>query len=114
MSKKSKISKLHQTHGKIENPITLDQIWGETGDLKYGTLDVENYSKYLEDLNKSDLQSHASKIGLVPVDNREILNGRLIKEFEKHVSKFNLAKRSGSSKAVELSKEARDILSEGR
>jgi L1 cell adhesion molecule like protein len=40
MAKKSKLDSLSQTHGKVENrKVTLDQIWGDDGKSKYGTLD---------------------------------------------------------------------------
>lgn len=111
--KKSKLDNLSQTHGKIENrPVTLDQIWGDDGKRKYGTLDQAEYEKYLKDLNKSDLQAHAIKIGLVPIDDRETLVKRLKQEFKKHTSMY-LA-RPNVDNTSKLSKKSRDILSEGR
>jgi len=114
MPRKNKINNLHQTHGRVDNPVTLDQVWGETGNQKYGTLDVNEYTKYLEDLNRSDLQDHAVKMGLVPIDNRETLTARLIKEFQKHIAHFNVMKNIKTQKTSDLSKEVRDILSEGK
>jgi hypothetical protein len=110
MSKK--LNSLKQAHGKLENPVTLDQIWGDTGTSKYGTLNYEEYENYLRDLNKSDLQSHASKIGLVPIDDREKLVKRLTSEFIKYASIYNKPKLKEEKKS--LSKKAKDILSEGR
>lgn len=112
MPKKSKISQLSQAHGKVEKAITLDQVWGDTGVSKYGTLVAEEYDNYITNLNKSDLQAHATKIGLVPVDDRNSLIVRLKKEFNKHVSTFAHSKVENKSNKV--SKTARDILSEGR
>ena len=116
MPKKSKLNSLNQTHGKIEDdvkaPRTLDQIFGDDGSTKYGTLILEEYAVYLNDLNKSDLQSHANKMGLVPIDNREILISRLKKEFVKHVSAYNTPKVQ--DKKIKNIKTAKDILSEGR
>lgn len=103
-----------QTHGKIETPNSLDQIWGDTGISKYGTLDLQEYKKYLNDLNKSDLQSHASKIGLIPVDNLTILKERLEREFTKHVSAYTAKASNDSQKEEKISKEAKNILAEGR
>lgn len=112
-NKKSKLDNLYQTHGKVENrPLTLDQIWGDDGKRKYGTLDPVEYDKYLKDLNKSDLQSHAIKIGLVPIDNRETLVKRLRQEFKKHTSTY-LA-RPNVDNTSKISKKSKDILSEGR
>jgi len=109
---KNQLESLSQTHGKVERPLTLDQVWGDDGTRKYGTLNVEEYSKYLESLNKSDMQAHAIKIGLVPIDNRENLVKRLTTEFNKYVSQFT--PRPDINNGKKLSKSARDILSEGR
>ena len=110
--KKLKLESLSQTHGKVEKAVTLDQVWGDTGNAKYGTLDLGKYNTYLDDLNKSDLQAHAIKIGLVPIDDRRTLVARLKKEFQKHVAQFQVKENHTSNKPI--SKSARDILSEGR
>jgi hypothetical protein len=112
MPKKSKLDSLTQTHGQVESPRTLDQIWGDSGQSKYGTLVLAEYQKYLKELTKSDLQTHAVKVGLIPVDNRETLVKRLEKEFNKHVSLYQPAPKTKNN--IKLSKTARDILAEGR
>jgi hypothetical protein len=112
MPRKSKLDNLNQVHGKVENPVTLDQIWGDTGENKYGTLNLEDYEKYVSDLNKSDLQAHAVKVGLVPIDDRKTLVARLKREFVKHVSQYNV--KPLDKKEPKLSKKVKDILSEGR
>jgi len=112
MARKSKLDSLNQTHGKIENPVTLDQIWGDDGKSKYGTLDVNEYEKNLKEMVKSDLQAHAVKIGLIPIDDRENLIKRLKQEFIKYASQFKARPKINNAKP--LSKAARDILSEGR
>ena len=108
---KGQLDNLNQTHGKVEKPLTLNQVWGDDGKSKYGTLDAEKYSGYLNDLNKSDLQAHAVKIGLVPIDDRNSLITRLKKEFNKHVSQYS-ARALPTKK--DISKAAKDILAEGR
>jgi hypothetical protein len=111
--KKSALDNLSQTHGKVETrKVTLDQIWGDDGKRKYGTLDTVEYDSYLKGLVKSDLQAHAIKIGLVPVDDRQTLIKRLKQEFVKYVSQYQVRPDSTSNKPA--SKTARDILSEGR
>ena len=111
MAKKSKLENLNQIHGKIEKPLTLNQVWGDDGSTKYGTLNVNEYTEYLNNLNKSDLQTHAVKIGLVPVDDRTSLIKRLKAEFNKFSSQF---KARPVAKNGKISKSAKDILSEGR
>lgn len=112
MPKKSKLNNMHQTHGKVENPVTLDQIWGDSGVNKYGTTSIEEYEKYIVGLNRSDLQTHAVKVGLVPVDDKNTLIARLKKEFNRHVSTYNVKKLD--QKNPKVTKKIKDILAEGR
>lgn len=114
MPKRRKIEELSQTHGKLENVQykTLDQIWGDNGLSKYNTTDIKEYTNFVSEMNKSDLQAHANKIGLVPIDNRDMLTKRLIAEFKKFISTFNVPKNIDNS--VSLDKKSRDVLSEGK
>jgi hypothetical protein len=115
MAKKTtKLEDLSQTHGKLENIEykTLDQIWGDDGSAKYKASNTEDYLNYLNDMNKSDLQAHAKKIGLIPIDNRETLTKRLVTEFKKFNSLYKLPKNKENK--VELNKETKNILSEGK
>jgi hypothetical protein len=105
--KKLKLNDLHQAHGKDENKDSvqsLDQIWGDDGLSKYKTLDVIEYTQNLAEMNKSDLQNHAAKLGLVPIDSREILVKRLVAEFKKHVTKYQPVRKQEN---VDESKEAK-------
>lgn len=112
--KKTKLDNMMQTHGKIEDIQykTLDQIWGDNVNSKYQTSNEKEYVNFLNDMNKTDLQSPANKIGLVPIDNRETLTKRLVAEFKKHVSLFNIPKSKDNT--VNLNKKAKDTLSEGK
>lgn len=114
MSKRKKIEELSQTHGKLENTQykSLDQIWGDTGLSKYNTTNLQDYTNLINEMNKSDLQAHANKIGLVPIDNREMLTKRLLSEFKKFISSFNIPKNIDNS--VNLDKKSKDVLSEGK
>ena len=112
---KKKMKTISETHGKVDEgkPTTLDQIWGDTGLWRYNTMDLSEYKKYLKNLNKTDLQAHAKKVGLIPVDERSILNKRLLAEFKRHVSSYSsLNKSKGEVESV--SNEVKKILSEGR
>ena len=112
---KKPLESLSQTHGKEEKfqPTTLDQVWGESGNTKYGTTDVNDYIRKLENLNTTDLQTHAHTIGFVPIDDRVTLIKKLIGEFKKHISSFGKPTHSAPQPA-ELSDEVKKILSEGR
>jgi len=111
---KKKLENLSQTHGKLENIEykTLDQIWGDTGLSKYKTTNLKEYIDYISEMNKSDLQAHANKVGLVPIDNRDMLTKRLISEFKKFISTFNVPKNTDNS--VGLDKRSKDVLAEGK
>ena len=113
--KKRSTKSLSQTHGKEEKrtrPTTLDQIWGDTGLSKYGTMDEKAYAEEISSMSKSDLQAHASTVGIIPVDNREMLSQRLLREFRKHVASYNTPMEK--KRSVTLSGAAKAILSEGR
>lgn len=114
MPRKKKIEELSQTHGKLENTQykSLDQIWGDTGLSKYKTTNLQDYIDYINEMNKSDLQAHANKIGLVPIDNREMLTKRLVSEFKKFISSFSVPKNIDNS--VSLDKKSKDVLAEGK
>ena len=113
--RKRSTKSLSQTHGKEERktrPTTLDQIWGDTGLSKYGTMDEADYAEKISSMSKSDLQAHASTVGIIPIDNREMLSQRLMREFKKHIASYNTPVEK--KKGVTLSKSAKAVLAEGR
>lgn len=120
MPRKKKLQSLDQTHGKVDEkkiqPTTLDQIWGDDGVWKYKTLDEEEYVKWLNDLTSSEIQSHANRLGFVPVGELDVLKKKLIEEFRGHVAKYNAAAAISRKKeeATEISPEALKILKEGQ
>ena len=113
--KPSKMQQMSQTHGKEENfqPTTLDQIWGDTGNTKYGTMDATVYANKIKEMNRTDLFRHATTVGIVPIDDRANLEKRLVREFNKHVSAYKKPQESQGDD-TKLSKDAKKILEEGR
>ena len=112
--KPTKLNQMSQAHGKEEKytPTTLDQIWGDDGMGKYKTLDAAEYEEQIRMMSKSELQHHSTQVGLIPVDNRETLTVRLVREFRRHVASYRQpAQRKKKPKAV--SSEAMKILKEG-
>lgn len=109
------IKNLSQAHGKEEKfeATTLEQIWGDDGSTTYGTLNENQYANQLDDMNMSDLQTHASTVGIIPIDNRNTLRERLLRDFRKHVSSYKKPVHSPESPA-NLDSETTKILSEGR
>ena len=113
-SRKKSIKDIAQTHAKQEfQPTTLDQIWGDTGSSIYGTMEEAVYIDRIDNMNLSDLQAHASTVGIIPIDNRSMLRERLLREFRKHVSAYRKpTEEVGENK--NLNAQAMKILSEGR
>ena len=114
--KKLNLSEMDQTHGKTEieyEPSTLEQVWGNDGLETYGTNDEVKYLETLNGMAKVDMQEHATKVGLIPIDNIEILKGRLVKEFKKHVNAYRRPKVV-PGRDIKLSKAVKDILGEGK
>ena len=109
------IKNLSQAHGKEEKfePTTLDQIWGDDGTSVYGTLNENQYANQLDDMNMSDLQTHASTVGIIPIDNRSTLRERLLRDFRKHVSSYKKPTHQTQSPR-DVNPETIKILSEGR
>ena len=116
MAKKIKLKDLNQIDAKVETvrPTTLDQIWGENGNTKYGTKSLEEYKNYIYGLNRTDLHAHALQIGVLPNDNLEMLRVRLEREFNRHISAFQAPQNQTQKSSKKISKEVQKILSEGR
>lgn len=112
-----------QIHGKdesnlnknINNFTSLDEILGESLSV-YSAKDSDEYAKQLSEMNMTDLQSHAYKLGLIPTEDRRLLTERLIHEYAKWKSKYgsNIISNQGSVKSVDdLDAKALKILREG-
>ena len=114
-NKKASLKNMAQAHGKVEEfePTTLDQVWGDNGMNTYGTMDEVKYQTRLDDMNMSDMQSHASQVGIIPIDNRNMLRDRLLREFRKHVAAYQRPITPIEEPQV-VDKEIQKILSEGR
>lgn len=122
--KPRKTSDLSQTHGRVEDkeefvPTTLDQIWGDEGLSRYGTLEEEEYVAQLDDMSLTDMHAHAAGVGIIPIDSRDMLEKRLVREFNKHVNVYRKPKNGSSGPTREdemksVPKKVWDILKEGR
>jgi hypothetical protein len=113
------LANLSQAHGKdLEKekkirPTSLAQIWGDDGSNKYGTADAALYTEQISAMGRADLFRHASKLGMVPIDNLTLLRSRMEKEFRKHIMKFN-APVTSSSLPERVPSEVQNILDEGK
>ena len=116
-AKTKKVEDMSQTHGKEEfAPSTLDQVWGDTGLSKYGTMNEDEYATQVRDMTKSELFAHASKQGIIPIENRDQLEKRCVREFVKHTSSYTKPKAQQTNHLAknELPLEIRRILDEGK
>ena len=118
--KSSKLDNLSQAHGKDESkgfqPTTLDQVWGDTGLWKYNTMDEKEYRAELNQMSKSDLFTHASKNGIIPTDNRDLLVNKLMREFTKYVSTYRVPRKDTDEIQTynDLPENVKKTLGEGR
>jgi hypothetical protein len=115
-SKKTSIEDMEQAHGKEETlqPTTLDQIWGDDGVSKYGTFSKAEYQEHIDNLNKTDLQQHAVKLGIVPVRERHRLTKNLMTAFDQHCSMYTKPSEANVNNPADIDEETLKILSEGR
>lgn len=97
--------------GPVSKNKSLNAILGFKG-TKYKTEELTAYEKQLRAMNKLDLQKECIRVGRAPIDNREIMIERLIKDFRQYVaaSKSVGVQPTG---AVVLSNKSREILSRG-
>jgi len=106
----------NEIHGAIDQdqPTNLEQIWGGYNELaKYGTLDEQEYTSQLDEMNRTDLEAHARKVGLVPIHDSARLKKNLIREFQTYA--FYLRKPAKNKPAPKApSKSVQSILNEGR
>ena len=113
--KKAKnLADMNQTHGKEEEfqPTTLNQVWGDDGTSKYATQDEQRYMESLNEMTRVDIQTHATQVGLIPVENREVLQQRMLREFRRHWAQYKRPLSTDNS--VDISNEVKSILEEGR
>ena len=118
--KTSKLQGLSKAHGKDETkefqPTTLDQVWGDTGLWKYNTMNEDEYKDQLKQMSKADLYAHASKNGIIPTDNRDLLVNKLVREFTKYVSTYRVPRQDTNEVKDynQLPEDVKKTLGEGR
>jgi hypothetical protein len=114
-SAKKGLKNLSQIHGEEEKfqPTSLAQVWGEDGSSTYGTMNDAEYERQIDQMNMSDMQTHASRVGIIPIDNRSTLRDRLLREFRKHVANYRKPIHHPTP-PEEIDAQTLKILSEGR
>jgi hypothetical protein len=94
---------------------SLDELLG-TRQEKYSTRDIEEYEFKLNEMNTSDLHTHATQVGVLPNQDRAVLVRRLLREFRISNSEYlnTYEKASSFGNGKEITEEVRRILGEGR
>jgi hypothetical protein len=113
MGRPRKLSK-HEATGELKPITSIYELMGKAAH-PYSTLDVKEYEDKLQDMNLADLQDHAIQLNIVPVDDRERLQDKLITAFLTTVGIYEAAQVKDNGDAIEGDKKAAlDILSRGR
>ena len=74
------------TGGK-KNVRSIDELLGVNKPV-YSVGTFEEYELKLKNMTLADLQNHAASVGLLPVTNKAVLMGRLLKEYTKKARGF--------------------------
>jgi len=94
-------------------PGSLDRIMGESMSV-YSATSPEEYISQLAEMNQTDIQAHAYKVGLIPIEDRRVLVDRLVKEFRLWASRNSpVTNQVGALGMNDISDEVRKILREG-
>lgn len=90
-NKKKNLKELNRAHGNEKPEIrTMEQLLGNTGVSKFGTLDVEEYKEKLNKMDWSEISDHAVANGFFPgdVENIDRLKKTLVTNFVNYASQF--------------------------
>lgn len=126
--RKTQLGNLDQLDGKVRDgddkkkekgqagaPRSLDELMGFVKPSPYGTRVKEEFVAKLRDMNLSDMQAFAKKVGIHPhFDRTELMQG-LIKSFCSYedIKEAETQRTSGKNDITSLSVEAQQILKEG-
>lgn len=105
--------KIIETHGKEESfePTTLDEIMGYNPLSRYNTLEGSVYEEKLKEMNRTELEDEARRVGSFIVEDTVRLRENLYTEFNSYVT--SLRRPKNVTRPISLSKEAEKILKEG-
>jgi len=108
--------------GNIQGSVNLRQVWADPDFNKFGTEDLAEYEGKLDEMNLSDLQTHATKVGVIPRADRVRLKKDLLKSFKIYQTNARVCsgrvqkpqRKRQERKEKNLSKEVLSIMAEGR
>lgn len=127
MNKKTTKKTVIETNGKVQSPetkfqpSTLEAVWGGyNAAAKFGTTDEQTYSDKLKEMNRSDLETEARRVGVSIASAAFQVEGgvqrireSILKEFHAHLLYLNKPERPSSPSST-LDAAALKILAEGR
>lgn len=99
---------------KAKTATTLDQILGDTGIGRYGTLNEDEYASRLRSYSFADLQREAVNNAIIPTDDRNRLINKLISIFREHRAKYTPISAQNDKTNVETYKKVAAIMSDAR
>jgi len=106
-----------QVDGKLHNKRgvkSIDELLGEEDVTFRDYKTEEQYQAYLDGLNQTDLETHASSLSILPREDRVSMEKQLLKEYRLRKSDlFNTLEHSFEFPKP-ISDEVQRILSEGR
>jgi hypothetical protein len=104
-SKQTLLDNLEQTNGKVyEDDIArareIEEILGTKRLSPFKTTDKNVFQDIIKDMNLTDLQSFAVKVGVFPNGNKTVLKSKLTKAFETSLYGKGVVQLQGRSKKL--------------
>lgn len=104
-SKIDKLSLIQQTNGKsyessVSKAREIEDILGTSKVSPFKTNDKEVFLEMIADMNLTDLQSFAVKVGVFPNGNKTVLKNKLKKAFETSLYGQGVVQLQGQSKRL--------------
>lgn len=88
MGRTKKLKELNRVNGNVQEPGSLEAALGGSGLYPYGTLDENVYLEQLKSLSLHDLHIAATKVGIKPVNSRELITKSMLSIFRKHCNSY--------------------------
>jgi len=88
MGRTKKLKDVSRINGNLQEPGSLEAALGGNGLYPYGTLDEEVYLAELKSLSLHDLHIAATKVGIKPVNSRELITKSMLSIFRKHCNSY--------------------------
>lgn len=98
--------------GTKYNVRSIDELLGYTHN-PYSVGNVEEYERKLKNMTLSDLQVHATELGLLPITNQKVLISRLVEQYNKtargyyNTKQLNVIEPKNKEKLLEILKRGR-------